>query len=424
MLPQLRELERRFPGELAVIGVHSAKFMAERQTENLREAVLRYGVLHPVVNDRDFEVWNAYAVRAWPTLMFIDPEGRVIARHEGEAPPGGLDRVIGQMLAEFRAAGLLDTTRPLPVRPEIAEGSALAFPGKVAADPAGDRLALADTNHDRVLVLRPTGKVLREIEGLQRPQGMAFDGDRLWIAETGAHSVALVDLATRSGELRRAAGTGAPAMSPAELASGAIRSPWDVAVMAGEVYIAMAGSHQVWRLRSEGGAEPFAGSGREGLRDGALGDAWLAQPSGLAAGADELWIADSEVSAVRRIDLGARRVETVVGVDLFEFGDVDGTGDEVRLQHPLGVAWADGRIVVADSYNNKLKLIEPEARSAATLAGTAAPGFRDGEASQAAFNEPGGVCVLGSQAFVADTNNHALRRVELASGLVATVDIA
>ncbi len=409
----MRELERRIGPELAVIGVHSAKFMAERATENLRDAVLRYGIDHPVVNDRDLEVWNSYAVRAWPTLLFVDPAGRVIARHEGEAPLEALERVVREMLTEYRAAGLVDTSRRLPVRPELLEAAALlAFPGKVAADEGSGLLAIADTNHDRVLVVSTEGEVRLELSGLLKPQGLAFDGGSLWIAETGAHSVQVADLA--SGSLRRVAGTGSAAMSAADVAGGALRSPWDVAVLRGEVYVAMAGSHQVWRLDPLG---PYAGSGREGRRDGPLPDAWLAQPSGLAAGAGSLWVADSEVSAVRRIDVERGVVETMVGLDLFEFGDVDGTGDEVRLQHPLGVAWADalegGCVLIADSYNSKLKVLDPQRRAVATLAGAAHE-----------FNEPGGVAVLGGNAYVADTNHHRVAVVDLLSHRTETLNLS
>lgn len=416
MLPQLRELERRIGPEVVVIGVHSAKFLAEKATAALRDAVLRYGIDHPVVNDRDLSVWSAYAVRAWPTLMFVDPAGRVFARHEGEASADALERVVREMLEEFRAQGVIDTSSPLPVRPELVAGtSLLAFPGKVAADAVSGRLAVADTNHDRVLVTAASGEVERELPDLERPQGLAFAGDRLWIAETGAHSVAVADLG--SGEVKRVAGTGAAAMSAADVAGGALRSPWDVAVLDGVLYVAMAGTHQVWRLDP---LEPFAGSGREGRRDGPLADAWLAQPSGLAAGAagtDELWVADSEVSAVRRIDVARGLVETAVGLDLFEFGDMDGSGDEVRLQHPLGVAWWDspegGRVLIADTYNSKLKVLDPARRSVSTVAG------QDGE-----LNEPEGVAVLGNRAFVADTNHHRIAVVDLLAGSVATLNLS
>lgn len=206
MLPQLRELERRHGGELVVVGVHSAKFMAEKATENLREAVLRYGIDHPVVNDRDFKVWNAYAVRAWPTLMFLDPRGRVVAKHEGEAPIDALEGFVSQALAEYREERLLDTSKPLPVRRETLTEGRLAFPGKVAVDASGALLAIADTNHDRVVLADVAGRVERVFDGLAGPQGVAFGEGRLWVAETGAHSIRSIDLA--SGDVARVAGNG------------------------------------------------------------------------------------------------------------------------------------------------------------------------------------------------------------------------
>jgi sugar lactone lactonase YvrE len=406
MLPQLRELERRHPGELAVIGVHSAKFMAEKATENLRDAVVRYGVDHPVVNDRDFAVWNDYAVRAWPTLLFIDPQGKLIAKHEGEAPLAALDRFVTQALDEYRAQGLLDTSRPLPVRREEVSEAGLAFPGKLAIDPRGERLAVSDTNHDRVLVATLDGRVERVVAGFTRPQGVAFGEGRLFVADTGDHSVCAVDLAT--GAVTRLAGTGEAAMTSDALEEGGLRSPWDVCWLEGWLYIAMAGAHQVWRMRAGEDPvrpEPWAGSGREGIQDGGLRDAWLAQPSGLATDGRLLYVADSEVSAVREIDPRAGTVRTLVGEGLFEFGDRDGEAGSARLQHPLGVAAAPDAVYVADTYNGKLKRVDLAARQVATVA--------------AGFNEPSGLALAGQRLYVADTNQHRIAVVELPGGEVS-----
>ena len=107
MFPQLRKIEAKYQDRVLVVGVHSPKFPAERETANLREAVLRYRIEHPVVNDRDFQVWHAYGGRAWPTLMFIDPAGRVIGKHEGELPFETFDPLVDRMLRDFAEQGLL-----------------------------------------------------------------------------------------------------------------------------------------------------------------------------------------------------------------------------------------------------------------------------------------------------------------------------
>ena len=126
----------------------------------------------------------------------------------------------------------------------------------------------------------------------------------------------------------------------------------------------MAGNHQLWALDlAAGEVRRFAGTGREALDDGTLERSALAQPSGLALANARLYFADSETSSVRAADINADRVQTIVGEGLFEFGDRDGRGSEVRLQHCLDVACDDGLLYVADAYNNKIKLIEPATRS-------------------------------------------------------------
>ena len=105
MLPQLAEVEKHFPEELVVIGVHSAKFPGEKAHDSLRNAVLRYELDHPVVNDEKMEIWESYSVRAWPTLMFLDPEGRVIGKHEGEASADALIDALQDLIEQYRRRG-------------------------------------------------------------------------------------------------------------------------------------------------------------------------------------------------------------------------------------------------------------------------------------------------------------------------------
>jgi DNA-binding beta-propeller fold protein YncE len=185
----------------------------------------------------------------------------------------------------------------------------------------------------------------------------------------------------------------------------------------------MAGPHQLWVIDPETGeAGPCAGSGREGRRDGALAEASLAQPSGITTDGSKLYFADSEASSIRSADLRPNgRVETIVGLDLFEFGDRDGEGGEVRLQHPLGVAFQDGLLYVADTYNNKVKVLDPKTRRCQTLFGTGEEGLRDGDSAQ--FNEPGGLSVAGNRLYVADTNNHVIRVADLKTNSLTTLKL-
>ncbi|MDQ6710199.1 MAG: alkyl hydroperoxide reductase [Candidatus Dormibacteraeota bacterium] len=436
MFPQLRKIEQKYGDRVVIVGVHSPKFPAERETANLREAVLRYRIEHPVVNDRDFAIWHQYGGRAWPTLMFVDPEGRVIGKHEGELPFERFDPLVAGMLKEFDERGLLHPSETALQLEDLREPARpLSFPGKVLA--SDGRLYIADTNHHRILVAQPDGAIIRILgsgrPGLhdgpgtsaqfQQPQGLASGDGVLYVADTENHAIRRVDLA--SGDVRTLAGTGEQAPGIAGGGTGTstpLSSPWDVALASRTLYIAMAGTHQIWSLDLvTDQVTPFAGTGREGLLDGPVAEAWFAQSSGLALAGDHLYVADSEVSAIRDIDLAAGTVRTLVGEDLFVFGDQDGEGEVVRLQHPLGISALKGMLLIADSYNNKIKRLDPATRTVSTWLGSGAAGDADGPGLSASFREPAGVCAGPDGLFIADTNNHRVAMADWAHGVVRTL---
>lgn len=442
VIPELQRLEADFPNELVVIGVHSAKFPNEGESENIRQAILRYGIEHPVVNDREFQIWRRYGPQAWPTLVLIDPEGYVVGGISGEGHYETLKGVIGRLVDEHRSRGTLDE-QPLSLALEKAAFHApvLSFPGKVAADPERDRLFIADSSHNRILLTTRTGRVLDvagtgaagaadgsfEAASFDHPQGMAVAGDSLYVADTENHLIRRLDLKART--VATVAGTGQPSFRGFRRGKARdvpLSSPWDVLVENDIVYIAMAGPHQIWALNvrhQEIG--PYAGSSKEARIDGPLMQAALAQPSGLASDGSQLFVADSEVSAIRTVSLNPRgSVSTIVGVDLFEFGDTDGQGDAVRLQHPLGVAYHNNVVYVADTYNHKIKRVGPGLRTSVTFLGSGQPGFRDADTGrEAEFYEPSGLSIADGRLYIADTNNHAIRVADLETGRVSTLQI-
>jgi len=435
----LRKLEKKYANELTVIGVHSAKFPNEKETYNVEKAVRRYQLEHPVINDGQFQVWQQYSCRAWPTLMFIDPQGNVIGKHEGEMSFEAFDGLIGQMVAEFDSEGILkrQLMTSTYVRPE---DTALSFPGKVLADGPGDRLFIADTNHNRIVVTSLDGAVRRVIgsgeeeltdgslaeSAFNHPQGIALEGETLYVADTGNHAIRRVDLA--AGTVETIAGTGEQGHSregrrPAR--SMELCSPFDLLEHQGTLYIAMAGIHQLWSMDlADGMIGPFAGTGGEAITDGLLAKAELAQPCGITTDGVKLFFADSETSSVRSADIDpAGKVRTIVGLDLFVFGDKDGSDHNVRLQHPIGITHHDGVLYITDTYNHKVKRVLPAMRSAFTVLGNGAAGHVDGAAEQAQFSEPSGISFANGKMYIADTNNHAIRVAGIESGVVSTLEI-
>jgi DNA-binding beta-propeller fold protein YncE len=448
----LRELEHRYAREVAVVGIHSGKYTAERVTPRIQDAALRLGTAHPIVNDRQFRVWRSYAVRAWPTLVVVDPAGYVVGMHAGEFTSEMLAPFLDALIYASAAAGTLRRA-PLdvtPGAPSVAPGT-LRYPGKVALDPDDPRrAAVADSGHHRVLVgtLSDDGRRLRvervvggtapggdtagdagsrsALDGADvidargfddgpsprfaSPQGLAFDGDTLYVADAENHAVRAIDL-TR-GSVRTVAGTGRRLRTRGDRDAGALASPWDLALAGRTLYVAMAGAHQLHAIDlATGRARVHAGQGGEDIRDGAHAEALLAQPMGIVHdGNGRLYFVDAETSAVRWADVDpAGAVHTLVGTGLFDFGDADGVGNAVRMQHQQGLALhPSGRLIVADSYNDALKWVDPATRRAET--------WRRG------FHEPGGVAVGGGRVYVADTNAHRIVVVE-GDGPVEEVDV-
>ena len=441
VIPDLHRLEEEFSDDLIVIGVHSAKFENEGNTDNIQQIVRRYDVTHPVINDNNFEIWRTYGVQAWPTMVLIDPLGNIVGGQAGEGVYEIFQPVLETMVEEYSAAGLLSGEPVAGLLPEIDAETALSYPGKVLADEAGNRLFVADSDHNRIVVMDLDNPANVTIIGsgergfdngtyaaatFSDPQGMAIDGDTLYVADTSNHAIRRIDLANQ--QVFTLVGTGEQASTYPPVSGLApdveLSSPWDLTLYDNILYIAMAGPHQLWRVELESGLTiAHAGSGRENIIDAPLAEAQLAQPSGIATDGELLYFADAEVSAIRTATIALDgTVQTIVGTGLFDFGDVDGVGDDVLLQHALGVTVApDGYLYIADTYNNKIKRIDPATRESVTFAGVGIPGLADGALNQAQFYEPGGIDYANGKLYIADTNNHAIRVIDLETETVSTI---
>ncbi len=432
ILPHMHRLAEELGPEVVVVGVHSPKFPAETDPAFLEQSVRLNHVTHPVVNDHDMDIWQQFGVNAWPTLIFIDPAGYVFARHAGEFEYEPMRDAVAALVEQYRQSGLI-SDKPLPALPTATQTTGpLAFPGKLLAHPESDRLFVADSGHNQIVVATLDGTILHRIGSgepgftdgsandaqFQNPQGVALDptGDTLYVADPGNHALRTIDLA--SGDVTTLAGTG---KRGADDTAGPGRdiflaSPWDLVWHDDRLWIAMAGMHQIWTCDPATGiVTPAAGTGAESIHDGPLAEATFAQPMGITSDGDVLYVADSESSAVRRIDPRNDRVRRLVGRGLFHFGDLDARGDSVRLQHVQAVVSLGDAVYLADTYNNKIKRLDPLTRAVTTIAGTGEPELLDGPADDAAFSLPSGLAATPAAIYIADTNNHAIRRLDLAT---------
>ncbi|BBN12735.1 phosphoglycolate phosphatase [Marchantia polymorpha subsp. ruderalis] len=446
VLPDLAYLEKKFKGQpFTVIGVHSAKFDNEKDSNAIRNAVLRYDVTHPVVNDGEMTMWRQLGVSSWPTLALVGPTGRLVAMLAGEGHRKDLDDLVAAALQYYGEKGLLND-KPIPEALEKDKDSRLVasplkFPGKLATDLANQRLFISDSNNHRIVVTDLEGNFIMQIgggggEGLRdgsfdyaafnRPQGLTYNPSKnvLYVADTENHAVREIDFVNE--KVRTLAGNGEKGSDykgGKKGSSQVLNSPWDVCLDSSckVLYVAMAGQHQIWQIDpSDGLARNFSGDGYERNLNGKNGSSTsYAQPSGLSLGPDgqQMFIADSESSSVRAVDLRSGGSQLLAGGDpvfadnLFQFGDKDGFGSKALLQHPLGVLYgSDGLIYVADSYNHKIKVLEKGSQKVTSLAGLGKAGFKDGPASSAQLSEPAGLAQgPNGKIYVADTNNSLIR---------------
>jgi thiol-disulfide isomerase/thioredoxin len=418
VLDELRQLEAEFADVMVTVGVHSPKFVHEADPDAIAAAVERYGVHHPVLDDPDLTTWQAYAVKAWPTLVLIDPEGYIVHVAAGEGHAEALRRVITETIAEHDAKGTLHRGDG-PYLPPTPADTELRFPAKAITTDHGT-LLVADTAHHRIVELRgdevvrtfgtgDRGRQDGKLATFAEPSGLTLlptaladeVGYHVVVADTVNHLLRGIN--TETGEVSTLAGTGHQWRDGRTDGPGreiALSSPWDVAWWspAGGVVIAMAGNHTLGLFDpTTGQVSRFAGTTVEGLLDGQAAAAFFAQTSGLAAAEDRIWLVDSETSALRWVDAGDFAVHTAIGRGLFDFGHRDGRAEDALLQHPLGVAiMADGTVAIADTYNGAIRRYDPLTRQVTTLA--------------TGIAEPSGVVILDGELVVVASAAHRLER--------------
>jgi hypothetical protein len=393
----------------------------------VQKAINRFHIQHPVANDPDLHIWNMYTVKSWPTLVFIDAEGYVVGMLRGEGHRKALDNLIANHIDIADRKGLeATTTVTKALAPE--KRGVMLFPGRILATPS--RLFISDSGHNRIIETDHNGRVVRvfgsrsagfiDADGrnaaFSNPQGLLLAGDFLYVADTDNHAIRRVNLL--SDEVITIAGNGKQGMLLegvySEPLKVSLNSPWALEMVGGDLFIAMAGQHQLWNLDlSTNEISVHTGSGEENLVDGKGPMVRMAQPSGLAIDPDFLYVVDAESSSVRRLNRFTNHVDTLVGKGLFEFGDRDGPFNQVQLQHPLDIC--DGGepdiFYLADTYNNKIKKVDTKSHAISSL-----------DVGQE-LDEPGGICRQGNNLWIANTNAHEIISYDLVSGISKVVEL-
>ncbi len=441
-LPVLAQLERKYEGKPVVfIGIHSAKFFNKQDRRNIEHAVRRYEISHPVLVDRQMTVWQKYDVSGWPTIVIIDPSGAIAYKQSGEGQKEVIEDTIDVLLGKYDKSKTF-TKAPIKITPNVSQDKTiLSYPGKLSI--SNDKIAIADSNHNRIIIVDMTGKIEYIIgsgkTGLRdgkfsdasffRPQGVVFKDDTIFVADTENHAIRKIDLT--ASKVITIAGTGkqGPWMSKGGRGKEtSLSSPWDVDVKDNLVFIAMAGNHQIWSYDTKTDTiYPFAGNGYENITDGESMKAQLAQPSSLSISGNKIYFAYSETPSIRVIDLKSGYVNTIVGQGLFSFGHKDGYLDDALFQHPLGLCTISNQVFVAGTYNSALRVIDLRYRRVATIIGKQVTlgicGFDDPSCDSLGLYEPSDVKFYQNMLYISDTNNHLIRVYDLKTNILKNLEI-
>ncbi|WP_101926966.1 MULTISPECIES: thioredoxin-like domain-containing protein [Luteimonas] len=425
-LADLGYLRVRHRERLNVVAIHVPRFDADRDARRSAKRAHRQQYEFPVAHDADWTLWQQYGIEAWPTVVLLDGHGHIRERIVGEGGIRDLDARVAALAGELTPQ--LINTDPVRLRRSGEPPLPLRFPAGLAL--AGNFLYIADSGHHRVLECDAGGRVLRqfgsgspgfidgpmELAALTRPHGLYVDRDVLYVADTGNHAVRRIEL--RSGDISTVCGAGRPGVTQegpiADPRNIALDQPRSVVLDGDKLFIATAGDNRIWKLDlGNSTVSLLAGNGTLGVNDGPANSASFAEPVALACVQQTVYVCDAAGSAIRSVHARTGQVSTLLGVDTWQFGMVDGPRTEARLQQPQAIALdpASPVLWIADSGNDALRRLR--------LGGGEVTTF---ELSQR-LHAPGGLAVSADAVWIADTDAHAVLRLDPVSGVVRHVPI-
>ncbi|MFT6106414.1 MAG: thiol-disulfide isomerase/thioredoxin [Rickettsiales bacterium] len=446
MIPEIKNLEMEFDNKLTVIGVHSGKFDNEKETSSIRKAVLKYDITHPVVNDADFKIWDGFKVSSWPTIVLIDPEGRVVKKYEGEVSSSVIRKDVKNLIKKYKyqlnSAGLpivleknkiVDNVLNFPAKITLAKGFSYKNISKTNA------LVIANTGKHNIILTSFNGKTLLEIgsgdsgfedgdfdnSSFNSPRGLIFEKNILYVADTGNHALRKIDFGT--GKVTTIIGSGRRGKIIGvknKIKDISLASPWDLEFFPDKnnIIIANAGTHQLLKYNiSKKTISPFVGNGKEDLIDGKYPKNSLAQPSGISAHGEKLYFVDSESSALRMVDKSGK-LTTLIGRGLFDFGYKNGDSKKALMQHPVGLVAVDSGIYIADTHNHVIRKYNFKTKQIYDYSG-GLKGSGVGNREETRYDEPEDIIAVKGNFYVADTNNNRIVELGLNGSVSRLIDI-
>ena len=431
ILPQIKKLENELGNKLTVISIHSGKFDNQKNLNSIIKATLRHDITHAVINDSNLTIWNSFGVKAWPTLILIDPKGNIKKTYVGEKEADNLTDDVKKITNKFR----YDLNRdPLPL---LLEKNKIAkrvlnyptkieyvknFPFRAHNAPA---FLIANSGKNNILVSSLSGEIILQIGSgksgfrdgsfedaeFNMPTGMLYDAGKLYVADSGNHSIRLINFKEQSVATIVGSGQKGGAITKSSIAAkdAELSFPTDLEFYPSinQIAIANSGSNQILQYDlAKQEISALAGNGNMGIDDGKYPQNSLAQPYDLAIYNGKLYFVDSETSALRILEKDGI-VKTLIGKGLFDFGYKNGSKNQALMQHPLALTADDTGIYISDSFNHAIRKYDPISGEISTAIG-GSKGDSLGSSSNTKFDEPEGIISILDRFYLVDSNNNRI----------------
>lgn len=424
-LRALAQLQLRHGERLQSVAVHVPRFDYERDSRRIASWLHRHVIEFPVAHDPDWAAWQHYDIDEWPTIVLIDGQGRIRERIVGDGPIRELDARAMALCENLVPTG---TAAAFELRRHEEPAMPLRFPTGLAVDE--QYLYVADSGHHRVLECDHAGRILRqfgsgnvgfidgppELAAFSHPGALCLQRGQLYVVDGGNHAVRRIDL--RVGEVDTLCGAG----RPGEPVAGVVRNPRDVAfdqpsavaMVDDSLLVACRGDNRIWKYDlGKDQLDLLAGSGELAIEDGVGVEAAFAEPAALATVQQRVYVCDGAGSAIRTMNVRSKLVKTLVGQGPWSYGCADGVRSDASLQAPQAIALdPDAPVLwIADCGNNQLRTLRLGGGELSTVA------------LQQRLHGPRGLAVGQGAVWIADTDAHAVLRLDVASGGLQHVPI-
>ena len=435
LVPEIKKLEAEFGDKLTIIGVHSSKFQNDKEIESIKKAIIKYDITNPVINDSNSAIWKSFNISALPTIVLIDPKGKISKKYQGNISGRKISEDVQKLIKKYHYS-LNHNKLPIVLEKNKTVESILKFPSGIGfahnfsykniAKTNG--LIISNTSRNTIMIVSLDGTTLLEIgsgnagsddgdianASFNFPHGLLFKDNVLYVADTGNHLLRKVDFAT--GEVATIIGTGKNGSiltTKNTATTTSLSSPWDIKFFPDtkHIIISNSGTNQLLKYNIANNIiEPFAGNGELDLIDGTYPNNSLAQPSGLSVASGNLYFVDPGTSSLR-VSNKEGVVKTIIGKGVFSFGHKNGTKEEALMQHPIGLSADDTGIYIVDTYNHLIRRFDFKTNSLSDYSGDF-KGDKVGDTNNTSYNAPEAMVAVLDKFYIADTNNN--RIIELA----------